>query len=147
MYRAKCNLGPLAAIFIGPNPGRWVWANELTLALASYPPARPAKPRAFSVNTSDVSIRGLWLGAEAFITLLSVLLFNICSPRKHRRCSCVSPKWQLGLWYSNEQKSNWGSQTTLATTTRRMVTDIPVISFHQGRHCEEKLLQIFWPVL
>lgn len=50
-WNARCNLGPLAAMFIGPSPERWDWANELTRTLAFYPSARPAKPWAFSVNT------------------------------------------------------------------------------------------------
>lgn len=51
VLKARCNLRALTAMFIGPGPERWGWANELTWTLAFYPPARPAKPWAFCVNT------------------------------------------------------------------------------------------------
>lgn len=59
MWSAKRKRGPLAAVFIGLNPGRGGWANELDTN-TGFPPAQPS-PGLSPLIPSEVSIRRLWL--------------------------------------------------------------------------------------
>lgn len=47
MYRAKSNLGPVTAIFIGSNPERWASANELDTNSGSLSACKSSQPQGF----------------------------------------------------------------------------------------------------